>query len=150
MNVHLLPPRAQQVLQYASESTRGVPIGIRELLASFEVLCTHELRGGPRLACESLQSLGIMRGGEPAPDAWRTVRMPIPEIPVDAVTESVIAAAERIAADCGRTYVGTEHITLALLARDHLGAAAVHDGSTRQQAYDRLLAKEQGLGKAIG
>ena len=55
--------------------------------------------------------------------------------------------AERIAVECGRSYLAPAHIVLALLGSDQFESLSGVDECTGQEAYQELHAKEQELGK---
>ena len=153
MNVRNLTPRAQQVLQYAAMAAGESVVGIRELLAGFIPLARQDLRGGPKLACQTLQELGLLQEPETEHAGGNGARFtaprpkPLTEIQIDACTESLLLDAERIAVECRRSHLGSEHIVLALLVSDHFESPSDVDEFKRQEAYQKLHANEQKLGK---
>ena len=51
---------------------------------------------------------------------------------------------------CRRIHLGSEHIVLALLLSDHVESPSEVVESERQEAYQKLHANEQKLGKEKG
>jgi len=151
MNVRNLTPRAQQVFQYAAMAAGEGVVGIRELLRGFIPLARQDLRGGLRLACQTLEELGLLQESEPRLGGGSADRSaaprPLAEIQIDAPTESVLLDAERIAGECRRSYLAPEHIVLALLVTDEFESLSGVDECSRQEAFQELHAKEQELGK---
>ena len=156
MNVRNLTPRAQQVFQYAAMAAGEGVVGIRELLAGFIPLARQHLRGGPKLACQTLQELGLLqereteRGGGSSARSTAPRPRPLAQIQIDACTESLLRDAERIALECRRSHLGSEHIVLALLVSDHFESPSDVDEFKRQEAFQKLHANEQKLGKEKG